>query len=352
MTSGDPSALSLGHLDKPDIRIVRLRLAYDVYAALERHLGALFTADVGDSGYGFVDVVREISKACLDSLVIVGEVQDTSAYHNQLANGFRAVEDRLEADPRHVNFVPIVNEIARALRPMTAAECAAGLEQINLRAWQYFQDLIDSWGGPHAADRKQVVLDMGPARLRVRVGDRDFTYCLYRSDEHEIRLLAGIGQPDLFTLLDLPFYFLHEYLSHVFPRWDDKRWRFSEAYLLFTAKQYLDERWKIQDRPQRPFLALNLAALRAQSDPQSTSDLKKAEDCCRELHELLQTRLFTHLLEWATIPASEADLEERGAVLSGLHRLVKDPATVEAAFQPGAVYETIQQRLLAWILNR
>jgi hypothetical protein len=355
VTPHGSAAIAIGHLDKPDIRIVRFRLAYDLCVAVEQHLGDLYAADIGDAGYDFVEIVQEISNECLKPLVIAGEIGEPVSYHDQIENGFRKILTQLKADPRHMHFVPVVQKIAGALRANSPEECAQGLHQLNLQAWQYFQDMIGAWGGPHAVDRKQVMLNAGPAGLNVRAGDRDFTYCHYLRTENEIRLLAGTGQADLLAMLDLPFYFLHEYVSHAFPYWDDERWRFSEAYLLRAAYSYLDEHWSRADRIRRHFLGLNFDALRAKTDARSRSDLKKAEDCCRELYDLLKTRFFTHLLEWATLPADDADLAERGKVLSGFHTLVRQPATLLALFQTlpqlGAVFDLVNQRLTAWTLN-
>jgi len=151
---------------------------------------------------------------------------------------------------------------------------------------------------------------------------------------------------------DLPFYFLHEYVSHAYAQWDDERWRFSEAYLLRAAHFFLSEQLRSQNRARRSFLALNFGALRAKCDPNSESDLKKAEDCFGELQDAAGDGLITHLLEWATFPADDAERSERGKLLSGFHALAKDPAYVQAVF--GTTYqgfEPVQQRLAATIDN-
>jgi hypothetical protein len=193
------------------------------------------------------------------------------------------------------------------------------------------------------------------ATVRARKGDRPFTYCHYLRDENEVQLLAGEAT-SLFAFFDLPFYFLHEFVSHSFAVWDDGRWRFSEAYLLRAAHRYFDEWLRKENRAQRPFLNMDFNAHRARCDPKSASDFVKAENCFAELYEYAQTPFITYLLEWATMPAGAPDLAERGNVLSALHALVKDPAEVTAIFGQSTAaaeaFEAARQRLATFTLKR
>src|SRR5439155_10327885 len=175
------------------------------------------------------------------------------------------------------------------------------------QAWQWFRELVSDWGAQRSETRLAEMVKAGPATLEIRVGGREFTYCHYLRDQNQISLLAGADPSNLSLFFDLPFYFLHEYVSHAFAQWDDDRWRFSEAYLLRAAHQYLSEELRQKNRARRPFLGMNFSALRAKCDPNSQSDLKKAEDCFGELHDMGGDGLVTHLLEWATLTANAAE---------------------------------------------
>jgi hypothetical protein len=196
------------------------------------------------------------------------------------------------------------------------------------------------------------MLKIGPAALEIQIGQRDFTYTHYLAEEHKIQLLAGAKNGGLHLFLDLPFYFLHEYVSHAYPKWDDSRWRFSEAHLLRAAQHFMKEELRQNNRARLPFLGQYFASIRGSTDPTSESDLQKAEDCYVEMYDTLGDRFITHLLEWATFPASASELDERSRVLSGFHSLIKDPSGLNTAFgNPYSGFKKVDQRLNAMIDN-
>jgi hypothetical protein len=243
---------------------------------------------------------------------------------------------------------PVVQKISESLRIHSSAECRAGFEAMAARAWKWFQELITNSGGKLSNVRLAEMLINGPAALDIRVGNKDFTYCHYLRGDRQIQLLAG-NRNALDVFFDLPFYFLHEYVSHAYPVWDDERWRFSEAYLLRAAHSFLDGKLRVVDTPRRAFHGLNFDAVRGATDPKNESDLKRAEDCFVELHDIAGDVFITHLLEWAT-QASQTEPTERRTILAGFHALAKDPAAVRAVFQsPYKSFAGTQQRLSATV---
>ena len=336
-------------LDRKDARMVGLRLGYDVFVAVDQYLDALFHSDTSDKGPGFVDVVRQISIECLEQL----QFDSTKALTTHLPaikTGFKAVPNKLgRLNPA---FPPLIQKMSSGLKTHTASQCRAGLEKMCLQGWQWFQDFIQRFGGPHAKQRLTEMLKVGPAALDIQVGQRNFTYTQYFADQHQIQLLTGSVNGGLHLFFDLPFYFLNEYVSHAFAQWDDSRWRFSEAHLFAAARHFLKEEFLQNDRPRLPFLGQYFTSIRAAADPTSRSDLQKAEDCFLEIFYDIRGRLITHLLEWATFTATKEELEERGKVLSGFHALVKDPAKLEVAFgNPYSGFEKVDQRLVAMTVN-
>jgi hypothetical protein len=344
-----PSAKPVDPLDRQDARMVGLRLGFDVFTAVDQHLDDLFLADTSDQGPGFADLVRQISKECLEEQKF-DHAKPLATHLTAIKTGFAAVPNKLA--PLNPAFSPLIQEMSASLKTHTASQCRAGLEKMCLQGWQWFQDFIKQYGGSYAKVRLAEMLKIGPATLDIEVGQRDFTYCHYLEEKHRIQLLIGGTAGGLNLFFDLPFYFLHEYVSHAYAKWDDPRWRFSEAHLLQAAKHYLKEELRKNDRPRLPFLGQHFASIRGNADPNAQSDLQKAEDCNVEMYYIVRDRLITHLLEWATFPATDSEGQERNMLLSGFHALVKDPANLETAFgNPYSGFEKVDQRLNAMVRN-
>lgn len=340
--TGDP-------LDRKDARMVRLRIGFDVFTAVDQHLDTIFQADIDDKGPGFADVIRQISKECLEEQKF-DPGKPLSTHTIAIKTGFKAVPNKLA--PWNPAFSPIVQQMSGSLKNHSATQCRVGIEEMCSQGWKWFQDFIQQYGGPHAKARLADMLQAGPATLDIRIGQRDFTYCHYLEDKHEIQLLVGGVDVGLSLFFDLPFYFLHEYVSHAYAKWDDPRWRFSEAHLLRAAQSFLAEQLRKHNPARRPFLGQHFAAIRGKSDPTRESDLKKSEDCYAEVYYIGRDRFITHLLEWATFPASESEAQERSKVLSGFHAWVKDPAGLDTAFgNPYSGFSKVDQRLNAMVGN-
>ena len=336
-------------LDRKDARMVSLRLGFDVFSAVDEHLDDLFLADTSDRGPGFVDVVRQISKECLEEQKF-DPAKPLSTHLTAIKTGFAAVPNKLA--PLNPAFSPLIQKMSGSLKTHTASQCRAGLEKMCLQGWRWFPDFIRQYGESYAKVRLAEMLKIGPAVLDIQVGQRDFTYCHYLEAEHRIQLLIGGTAGGLDLFFDLPFYFLHEYVSHAYARWDDPRWRFSDAHLLRAAKYYLKEELRKNDRSRLPFLGQHFGAIRGNKDPDSQSDLQRAEDCFAEAYEIVKDRFITHFIEWATFPATDSEGQERSKLLSGFHALVKDPVGLSTAFgNPYSGFEKVDQRLNAMVGN-
>jgi hypothetical protein len=337
------SAKPVDPLDRQDSRMVGLRLGFDVFTAVDQHLDALFLADTKDLGPGFVDVIRQISKECLEEQKF-NFAKPLGSHLPAIKTGFKAVPNKLA--PWNAAFSPLIQQMSSSLKTHTAAQCRSGLEQMSSEGWKWFQDFAHRHGGPHAKTRLSEMLKIGPATLDVCIGQKNFTYCHYLEDTNEIKLQVGDVDLGLNLFFDLPFYFLHEYVSHAYAKWDDSRWRFSDAHLLRAAQQFLVEELHKNNRPRLPFLGQHFTSIRGQTDPNRQSDLQKAEDCFAEIHSILRERFISHLLEWATFPASDSEVDERSRVLSGFHGLIKDANALDKAFgTPYLGFETVDREL-------
>jgi hypothetical protein len=349
----DATQSAIKTLGRGDPRAVHFRLAHDLFVPVAASLDTLYQADIGDSGWDYLQIVRQISLRCLE--ITLPDSQNSAALHPLIRNHLDGLRLTVDAELQHRHFSAHLNSIASSLRVTSADECLATLEEMNRQGWQLFNEMIEAIGGPRSKARRIALQSSGPATLRARLGDLPFTYCHCLPSEHEIHLMLGTGSPSLSVMFDLPFYFMHEYVSHVFPVWDDERVRFSEAHLLRAAFAFLNDKWR-QDAPARAgLLGGHFDALRAQTDPQSASVLRRAEDAFSQLFLQLGRPFLTYLLEWATLPAeTDQNVDERGEMLSAFHALAKDPATLRAVFgvdsgtsRPADPFPATAQRLYA-----
>src|SRR5271169_1228321 len=133
----------LDPLDRQDGRMVGLRLGFDVFTAVDQYLDDLFLADTSDKGPGFIDVVRQISKECLEEQKFDAK-KPLSAHLTAIETGFAAVPNKLA--PLNPAFSPLIQKMSGSLKAHTASQCRAGLEKMCLQGWQWFQDFIKQYG--------------------------------------------------------------------------------------------------------------------------------------------------------------------------------------------------------------
>src|SRR6266446_3226632 len=117
---GDP-------LDRQDTRMVGFRLGFDVFTAVDQHLNALYLADTRDKGPGFADVIRQISKECLEEQKF-DTTKPLSAHLAAIKTGFKAVPNKLA--PWNPAFSPIVQQTSGSLKNHTVTQCRAAIEKM------------------------------------------------------------------------------------------------------------------------------------------------------------------------------------------------------------------------------
>jgi hypothetical protein len=310
---------------------MRFRAAYNLYVAVSTQLARLYAADTRDSGWDYQRVVQEIERACVRE-AFKKDVEDLESLHDLMRHALAGIEIGFTKEKKHQHFAPIIKDVASSFRVIPPADCRISLDALNADAWTLFSEMIRGCGGRRSLERLNAM--RGPSKLDLRLGIRNFTYCHYRPDE--IRLELGT-ETDLSAFFDLPFYLLHEYVSHAFPAWDDHGFRLSEAYLLRAAFQYIQASWRATSPERAFFIGSNFDRLRQKADPLASSELGRAEDCFAQLHDEVGPGFVKFLLEWSTVPVSnDTDQPERHLALAYLHVLVRNATLRQQIFDTPA----------------
>jgi hypothetical protein len=129
----------------------------------------------------------------------------------------------------------VLEQIAADIRPPKDKQLMAIFDAINEKAFALTQKCTDAWGGAHTQAR----------RGNFRLAKLTFEDCDSAgpknvvptwTEDLSIHVAMGGGQKPLLGALCLEFYFLHEYLSHVFPVHEDTAGSLSEGYLFKIAR--------------------------------------------------------------------------------------------------------------------
>lgn len=323
-------------IERKDIRSVRFRLASDVYNTISKNIADLFYADISDRGVGYVEILEQVAASCIDDLQL-GDDMVADRYHNQILEALNAIRTKLAVKRVHKTFLPVLDKIISDFRGLSVEECEAAVLALMGEGWRHSLCMIDMYGGSLSKLRKKEIEQKGEATLEIKMGVRRFTYCDYSRDGHTIRLRLGTDS-NLFLLFDLPFYFLHEYNSHFYPRWQDRNGRFEDAFLLGAQRRYMDAHFKSNDLSRRPFLGRHFVIARNEYADNGDTALNKADDCFDRLYAVAGDQLITFLMEWAAVPANASTVADRGLVLARLHAL-KDLDAIKEVFDPSALKE-------------
>jgi hypothetical protein len=131
----------------------------------------------------------------------------------------------------------VLQRIAADIRPLKGKQLMAVFDAINQRAFDLTQRCISAWGGAHALAR---LTSLRLAQLIFEecdsAGPKAIVPTWTVTEDLSIHVAMGGGQRPLLGALCLEFYFLHEYLSHVFPVHEDIAGSLSEGYLLKIAR--------------------------------------------------------------------------------------------------------------------
>ncbi|MFN7923949.1 MAG: hypothetical protein U0Q16_27860 [Bryobacteraceae bacterium] len=288
-----------------------------------------------DHRYDALDLLAKLDERCFTPLA-ENEIHSTEAYLRSAADSVRAEAERFGAGS---SVRAVLSEIAGAASDLTAESASAIIDRWNRQAFDTYRTCLSDWGGDVAARR---------ARKRkavpIRFGVRDGSGPLDVSFEGDsILVQAGEARGSLMSALNLEFEFLHEYVSHQFPVWDDEESVLSEHFLLKVALAYIEagrERWPYQ------------ASVAAVSTTASDSPRGRQAHWWLRLCEFPRC-LARFLLDWLG-DAKRWDGEENQLVASALFGLAKQRRTAEAhellCGDCGKAVDVndVHARLLAW----
>lgn len=199
--------------------------------AFHEHLPDLRKA-ARESDYTWRHVLGELDSS-IEKFKDIPVVDDCARYTARVRDSIQSLQNNFLSDN------PRLQSAVRAMANSMVdwrddADLEEHLEQLSLYGYDLAVKCVSEWGGPRA---RSMVSSMKPVELEItgnRAGLVTFTYC--DSRQGPIVLAYGAPRGALLSYLNLGFYFFHEYLSHIFPLWDDDpKKTFSEGYLFMLA---------------------------------------------------------------------------------------------------------------------
>jgi hypothetical protein len=131
----------------------------------------------------------------------------------------------------------VLRKIAADIRPLTDTQIMDEFLVLQTSGYKIAHACATTWGGPRAKARLSVMKkgslvfddfeESGPQTIVPTWTD---------TDNALIHVALGGGKTPLFGLLCLEFYLFHEFLSHLFPVWEDSAGKLSEGYLFRIAR--------------------------------------------------------------------------------------------------------------------
>jgi hypothetical protein len=184
------------------------------------------------SRYTWRHVLGELDSS-IEKFKDIPVVDDCASYTARVRDSLQSLQNNfLSGSPRLQSAVRAMANSMVDWRDDTALE--EHLEQLNQSGYDLAVKCVSEWGGPLAQSR---ISSMKPVALEIKrnpAGLVTYTYC--DSRQGPVVLAYGAPKGALLSYLNLDFYFLHEYLSHIFPSWDDDPIKtFSEGYLFMLA---------------------------------------------------------------------------------------------------------------------
>lgn len=134
-------------LTRADIRAIRFRAAYNLYAVVWPQLIRLYAADTRDSGWDYRRVVRELERVCLHE-AFTTDVDEPDSLHDLMRGALDGLEKRFSKEKNHRHFAPIIHDIASSFRIIAPADVAARWTHSIERRGSCFQTISIGGGTP------------------------------------------------------------------------------------------------------------------------------------------------------------------------------------------------------------
>ncbi len=318
------------------IAALSFRVSHQLYAALQPRLGRIREAIVNPDEEDLPELIQLISQKCLEQLEPPKQ-RSPETFLEEPRRALAEIIRKLRVQQKNALVIPILEEVEHELaQPLAPEACLQTMQEFCGQGWKLLGKLIECWGGPLARARLCECRQATPAfAINNRLDRPDLTYPSTHRERNEIIWTLGHRPPRVEAFLGYVFYFLHEYLSHLFHAWDGVDPTLAETHLLRAALLFLETRPDLAEPPSpldALFLARDFDALRT-PDPRYL----RIEKNFKELLDYAGTPLLTFLLEWAAQGADTARTkeDEYKLVLKGLYGL-KDRETAQALIWGGA----------------
>jgi hypothetical protein len=226
-------------LEKPGYEIARFRVICALGRSVRANLRKLFDATNRKSNPNWLGIVNAVSDFTDVILPASGASQDPDKQIELVKNTISKLADTWPEANDQLHSV--MTDMADHIVPFTKGELPSHLQSIQEAGAALAQKCVTHWGGERAVQAlAQITKGKKPQLIFVTESESPtYAYCDNNNDGSAvIALVIGTGKNLLKSYLSLEFYFFHEHLSHIFPRWEDFSGRLSDGYLFALEKAF------------------------------------------------------------------------------------------------------------------
>ncbi|RSL17710.1 hypothetical protein EDE15_3249 [Edaphobacter aggregans] len=182
--------------------------------------------------FDWESLVKYLDQSCISQFSSIPVSNDFRSYTDHVRDSLRSIHRGFLKDyPLLQDVVLLI--IDGIIDWADVNELEEHLMELNKEGRDRAIECVKRWGGPLAKKRLE---SLRSADLEVSEnGHTGATYTYMPTPTGSVRLAFGHPRGSLLSYLNLDFYFFHEYLSHIFPAWDDRARDFSEGYLFQVA---------------------------------------------------------------------------------------------------------------------
>jgi hypothetical protein len=286
--------VNVGDLKRTDLDVLFFRASIVLGIVIEKHRTALAAANHHSGPTSLLDFLVEKSMAWVDLHTKALAEEDYRGHIGLIRSKIRS-----DISKRTPALSKILRTVARELKPIRAVRLGGLLQTDCDAVHNRVGEAIESAGSANASERWQ---QCKSASLRFQRGEPGPTRCSFDRGEPDV-ITVHIGnhvdsatnpqKGALRTYFNLSFHFFHEYFSHSYALWDDRRHLFAEGFLVWAAQEMMNQ--VAADKLRRLFISDTLR--NRAGKPQ----VQWAEDAAEWFFRTVGSRFLWYLLEWAGI---------------------------------------------------
>jgi hypothetical protein len=223
-------------LNASDPTVVQFKAAWAIGRAIQQNLRALSLAADRTFEPNWAQAIAEFSRF-IDGFATSTE-KNIQVYLSSFQHSVRGWVELYRGD--NTELGKVVDEVLTAVRPFSTDELQQHLSALASEGKKLMNLCVQNWGGQEARKRLLEVQDASLEIVTEVSAKRTWLFANSATGATKISLRAGVGESTLTDYISLPFYYFHEYLSHVFSQWDDLPGTFSEGMLFALEKQFFE----------------------------------------------------------------------------------------------------------------